>query len=74
MGRQLGSFGLRGFCIWHGSSVNRVRALWVLHMALFSGTNFEDLFASLTWPCTLPPGWFVEWDGPSAGADHPPVE
>ena len=25
MGRQLGSFGLRGFCIWLGSSVNRVR-------------------------------------------------
>ena len=43
-------------------------------MALFSGTNFEDLFASLTWPCTLPPGWSVEWDGPSAGADHPPAE
>ena len=43
-------------------------------MALFSGTNFEDLFASLTWSCTLPPGWSVEWDGPSAGADHPPAE
>jgi len=38
------------------------------------GTNFEDLFASLTWPCTLHPGWSVEWDGPSAGADHPPAE
>ena len=24
-------------------------------MALFSGTNFEDLFACPTWPCTLPP-------------------
>ena len=23
-------------------------------MALFSGTNFEDMIASLTWPCTLP--------------------
>ena len=31
-------------------------------MALFSGTNFEDLIASLTWLCTLPPGWSVEWD------------
>ena len=43
-------------------------------MALFSGTNFENLIASLTWPCALPPGWSVEWDGPSAGADHPPAE
>ena len=43
-------------------------------VALFSGTNFEDLIASLTWPCTLPLGWSVEWDGPSAGADHPPAE
>jgi len=43
-------------------------------VALFSGTNFEDIIASLTWPCTLPPGWSVEWDGPSAGADHPPDE
>ena len=32
------------------------------------------MIASLTWPCTLPPGWSVEWDGPSAGADHPPTE
>ena len=31
-------------------------------MALFSGTNFEDMVASLTWPCTLPPGWSVEWE------------
>ena len=45
-------------CLWH----------------YFSGTNFEDLFASLTWPCTLPPGWSVEWDGPSVGANHPPAE
>ena len=37
-------------------------------------TNFEDMIASLTWPCTLPPGWSVEWDGPSAGSDHPPTE
>ena len=36
----------------------------------FSGTNFEDLVASLTWPCTLS----VEWDGPSAGADRTPAE
>ena len=43
-------------------------------MGLFLGTNFEDLIASLTWPCTLPPGWSVEWDGPSAGADHHPAE
>ena len=38
-------------------------------MALFSGENFEDLIAGLTWPCTLPPGWSVVWDGSSAGAD-----
>ena len=46
----------------------------VLLVALFSSTNFEDMIVSLTWPCTLPPGWSVEWDGPSAGADHPPAE
>ena len=40
-----------------------------LLVALFSGENFEDLIAGLTWPCTLPPGWSVEWDGSSAGAD-----
>ena len=52
----------------------RVLVYSALLVALFSGTNFEDLIASLTWPCTLPPGWSVEWDGPSAGADHPPTE
>ena len=45
-----------------------------LLVALFLGTNFEDMIVSLTWPCTLPPGWSVEWDGPPAGADHPPAE
>ena len=55
------------------------KSCWVLVysallMALFSGTNFEDMIVSLTWPCTLPPGWSVEWDSPSAGADHPPAE
>ena len=55
------------------------KSCWVLVysallVVLFSGTNFEDLIASLTWPCTLPPGWSVEWDGPSAGADHPSAE
>ena len=55
------------------------KSCWVLVystflVALFLGTNFEDMIASLTWPCTLPPGWSVEWDGPSAGADHPPAE
>jgi len=29
---------------------------------LFSGDTFEDQVASLTWLCTLPPGWSVEWD------------
>ena len=41
-------------------------------MALFSGEKFEDLIAGLTWPCTLPPGWSVEWEGSSAGADASP--
>ena len=55
------------------------KSCWVLVysallVALFSGTNFEDMIASLIWACTLPPGWSVEWDGPSAGADHPPAE
>ena len=45
-----------------------------LLVVLFSGTSFEDMVANLTWPCTLPPGWSVEWDGPSASADHPPAE
>ena len=40
-----------------------------LLMALFSGENFEDMIAVLTYPCTLPPGWSVEWEGSSAGAD-----
>ena len=31
-------------------------------MALFSGDDFEVLIVGLTWPCTLPPGWSVEWD------------
>ena len=35
-------------------------------MALFSGIDFEDMFAGLT---TLPSGWSVEWDGSSAGTD-----
>ena len=51
-----------------------VKFCWVLVysallVAFFSGENFEDLIAGLTWPCTLPPGWSVEWEGSSAGAD-----
>ena len=33
-------------------------------MALFSGDTFEDMVASLTWPCALPLGWSVEWVRP----------
>jgi len=33
------------------------------------GETFEDMFASLTWPCTLPPGWSVEWDTSPANDD-----
>jgi hypothetical protein len=39
-------------------------------VALFSGETFEDMVASLTWPCTLPPGWSVEWDASPANDDN----
>ena len=45
-----------------------------LLVALFSGENFEDLIAGLTYPYSLPPGWSVEWEGSSAGADASPPE
>jgi len=32
--------------------------------------SFEDQIASLTYPCSLPPGWSVEWDTSSAGNDY----
>jgi hypothetical protein len=41
---------------------------------MFSGENFEDMIASLTYPYTLPPGWSVEWEGSSASADASPSE
>ena len=31
--------------------------------------SFEDQIASLTWPCSLPYGWSVEWDPSPAGND-----
>ena len=37
---------------------------------LFSGDMFEDQIAILTWPCTLPPGWSVEWDLTPANDDN----
>ena len=56
-----------------------VKSCWVLVysallMALFSGENFEDMIAGLTYPCTLPPGWSIVWEGSSAGADASPSE
>jgi len=33
------------------------------------GETFEDMIASLTWPCTLPPGWSVEWETSLANDD-----
>ena len=45
-----------------------------LLVTLFSGIACEDIFAGLIWPCTLPPGWSVVWDGSSAGADASPPE
>ena len=55
------------------------KSCWVLVysallVTLFSGTNFKDMIASLTWLCTLPPGWSVQWDDPSTGVDHPPTK
>jgi len=38
-------------------------------VAFFSGFAFEATFAGLI---MLPPGWSVEWDGSSAGADTDP--
>jgi hypothetical protein len=38
-------------------------------VALFSGETFEDMVASLTWPCTLP-GWSVEWDASPTNDDN----
>ena len=35
-----------------------------------SGDMFEDQIVSLTWPCTLPPGWLVEWDLTPASDDN----
>jgi hypothetical protein len=35
-------------------------------VALFSGASFEEMIAGLTWPCTLPPGWSMEWDASPA--------
>ena len=43
-------------------------------MALFLGVTFEDMFVGLAWPCSVPPGWAMVWDGPSAGADSDPRE
>ena len=53
-----------------------VKSCWVLVysallVALFLGITFEDIFADLT---ALPPGWSVEWEGSSAGADASPSE
>ena len=53
-----------------------VKSCWVLEYSalllkpFFSGMSFEDQIASLTYPCSLPPGWSVEWDTSSAGNDY----
>jgi hypothetical protein len=39
-------------------------------MALFSGRTFDDMVASLIWPCTLPSVWSVEWDAFPANNDN----
>ena len=37
---------------------------------IVSCDTFEDMIASLTWPCVLPPGWSVEWDTTPANDDN----
>jgi hypothetical protein len=39
-------------------------------VALVSGETCEDIVASWTWPCTLPPGRSVEWDMSPANDDN----
>jgi hypothetical protein len=39
-------------------------------VVLFLGEGFEDMIASLTWLCTLPHGWSVEWDASAANDDR----
>ena len=51
-----------------------VKSCWVLEYSAlllnpFSGMSFEEQIANLTYPCSLPPGWSVEWDTSSAGND-----
>ena len=43
-------------------------------MKLFSGENFEEKIAGLSWPFKLPPGWSVVWDGPLASVDSDPQD
>jgi hypothetical protein len=38
-------------------------------VAMFSSVSFEDMIAGLTWLCTLPTGWSVEWDLSPANND-----
>ena len=40
-----------------------------LLVVLFLGDSFEDIIAGLTWPCTLHPVWFVEWDSSPANTN-----
>ena len=40
-------------------------------MAQFvSGDTFDDMVASLTWPCNLPPGWSVGDTTPADGDNN----
>ena len=42
-----------------------------LLVAIFSGNvDIDDMVASVTWPCQLPPGWTVKWDPSSVGKDR----
>ena len=51
-----------------------VKSCWVLEYSAlllnpFFRFEFEEEIASLIYPCSLPPGWSVEWDTSSAGND-----
>jgi hypothetical protein len=57
--------------IYHSSGKpGWVLACSVLLVVLFLGETFEDMVASLAWPCILPPSWLVEWDAFSANDDN----
>jgi hypothetical protein len=53
-----------------GSKDSLLDAFWQKQPLSHKPCTFEDMVASLTWPCTLPPGWSVEWDASPANDDN----